>query len=204
MNVESQSNRNGWMKIVVIAIVIGIAVFQWYTESNTANPNATPDAPRVSTESTNADKGLPSGSTQSQAQNDQKSQPADDYLRPSGGKNLKSPSGLIYTNSRSGHRADHVLRHAHDIPDRPGPHGVFDANGDAVFELIDEAYQLVKTKSDQVKTKPSADGKTEYIIDMKRDIGFVGGQKGQRQNHPKLSKIKLVLGENRVITAYPF
>ena len=82
----------------------------------------------------------------------------------------------------------------------PGP----DADGDDVFRLVDEAYRLIQSKSPQVKTTPANDGKTEYLIDMKRKIGYLGGQTGNRKNHPSLYKVKLILAEDRVITAYPY
>lgn len=161
-----------WKAIAVIAVVIVVGGYQWYTESNSA------DKPIRET--------------------------AGSYLKPAGGENLKSPAGLIYTGGRSEHRSDHVLRHANDIPDRQGPHGVFDANGDDVFRLVDEAYALIKSNSPQVKTTPAEDGKTEYVIDMKRKIGYLGGQTGDRKNNPSLDKVKLILADDRVITAYPY
>lgn len=197
MNVESKPLKLDWKKIAVIAIVLGIAGYKWYTESGSTN--ASLGSGPSATDSTSGEVvNLPVG----ERVGNEKTPEA--YLKSVGGKNLKSPAGLIYTGSRSEHRADHVLRHAQDIPDRPGPHGVFHANDDDVFRLIDEAYELVKIRSGQVKTKPSDDDRTEYIIDMKREIGFKGGQEGQRKHHPKLFKIKLVLSENRVITAYPY
>jgi hypothetical protein len=39
---------------------------------------------------------------------------------------------------------------------------------------------------------------------MQREIGFKGGQEGNQKNHPKLYKIKLVLADDRVITAFPY
>ena len=130
------------------------------------------------------------------------------YLR-NGSRGAKiSPAGLTYTSSRSGeHRTEHVLRHASDQPNRAGNHGVFDADGDDVFRLIDEAYGLIKKNSKQVrKDKPRAgeEDKAAYEIDMKRRIGYRGGKSGNRAGKPALKKIKLVLADDRVITAYPY
>lgn len=171
-----------WKRIAIIGVVLAIAGYRWYSENRSAKP---------------AQGGAET------AQADQ-TRPDSDYLRFDGGKNLKSPGGLVYTSSRSGeHRTAHVLRHAADQPDRQGSHGVFDADGDDVFRLIDEAYELVKNKSRQVETSMS-DGKTELTIDMKRRIGYRGGQSGQRDGKPALQRIKLILYDNRVITAYPY
>ena len=70
--------------------------------------------------------------------------------------------------------------------------------------FLDEAYELIKNKSKQVKKSPGRNGKTEYVVDMKRKVGYLGGQTGGRKNNPPLYKIKLILGDNRVITAFPF
>ncbi len=114
-----------------------------------------------------------------------------------------SPAGLVYTSGRSGHRSKHVMRHASDEPDRPGPQGVFEAQGNNVFPLIDEAYEWIQSDSNRVKTIPEENGKTEHVIDMNRRIGYLGGETGARKNHPPLERLNLVLGDNRVITAYP-
>lgn len=128
------------------------------------------------------------------------------YLADGKNESKVSPEGLVYTASRSGeHRTEHVLRHAADQPNRAGSHGVFKVGSDDdVFRLIDEAYRLIKSNSKQVTKEKMEDGKTPYVVDMKRVIGFKGGQSGKRAGNPELRKIKLILAENRVITAYPY
>ena len=88
------------------------------------------------------------------------------------------------------------------MPERP-THGVFDAKGDDVFRLVDEAYKLVKSKSKQVKSENSK-GKMAHVIDMKRRIGFKGGQAGKRSNNKPLYKVKLILAGENIVTAYPY
>ncbi len=207
MNAQSKRLKLDWKTIAVIAIVLGVSGYQWYTGNSLTDSNERPDAGQLATESGNGLEGEAKNANQSPMGSARKSvdaAPAEAFLKSAGGKNLKSPAGLIYTAGRSEHRADHVLKHAADIPDRAGSHGVFNAQGDDVFRLLDQAYELVKAKSDRVKSKPSDDGRTEYIIDMQREIGFKGGQEGNQQNHPKLYKIKLVLADDRVITAFPY
>jgi hypothetical protein len=80
---------------------------------------------------------------------------------------------------------------------------VFDVQGNDVFRLIDEAYELIQSKSYRVQVIPEDDGEMEYVIEMNRRIGYLGGQVGARKNHPPLERLNLVLGDNRVITAYP-
>ena len=97
------------------------------------------------------------------------------YLRNGQGENLVSPAGWIYTRGKSGHRSKHVLRHERDEPEPDGPLGVFDVQGNDVFRLIDEAYELIQSKSYRVQVIPEDDGKMEYVIEMNRCIGYLGG-----------------------------
>lgn len=114
---------------------------------------------------------------------------------------FQSPAGLIYARTSNEHRLDHVLRHSKDMPER-AIHGVFDGDRDTILQLIDEAYQLTKTKSARVKTT-SQSGRTVHVINLKRKIGYVGGQTGKRKNYPECRYLQLVLDKQDVITAYP-
>jgi hypothetical protein len=179
-------------KLLSAIIIVLIIAYQWYAEpTSITDTGATPQPGVFST-------------TTSQTPDNATATLEGRYLRDGRGENLLSPAGLVYTSGRSGHRSKHVMRHASDEPDRPGPHGVFDAQGDDVFRLIDEAYELIQSGSNRVKTIPEENGKTEYIIKMNRRIGYLGGETGARKNHPSLDRLNLVLGENRVITAYPY
>ena len=115
-----------------------------------------------------------------------------------------SPAGLHYkgTDSEGLTRVEHMLRHTKDIPGRDGSHGVFDTQGDAVFALIDQAWE----KAQQVGMRPEAEGPTSTLkISMGRRVGFLGGQSGARKNHPALTKVFIVFrtGTREIITAYP-
>jgi hypothetical protein len=121
---------------------------------------------------------------------------------------MKSPEGLTYyVGDRGENRVDHVMRHAKDSPSRPS-HGVFNGSKNDILQTIDEAYALIKSNSRQVvKTTKDREIKTRvaYEVDMKRKIGYKGGKSGQRDGHPDLSTVKLILDKgNRVITAYPY
>lgn len=182
-------NGRRLLSAFIIALIIA---YQWYAEPTlTPETTATPQSGVITT-------------TRSQTPDNATATLESRYLRDGRGANLLSPAGLVYTSGRSGHRSKHVMRHASDEPDRPGAHGVFDAQGDDVFRLIDEAYELIQSGSNRVKTIPEENGKTEYVIDMKRRIGYLGGETGARKNHPPLERLNLVLGDNRVITAYPY
>ena len=125
-------------------------------------------------------------------------------LNEVGRDRYESPAGLLYTmGPRGEHRIEHVMRHATDQPNRPA-HGVFMGNGDqdAVLKIIDDAYELVKSKSPQAQYE-SSKGNDKYDVDMQRKVGFEGGKKGQRSNNRALNKVRMILDGNRVITAFP-
>ena len=99
-------------------------------------------------------------------------------------------------------RKAHVLRHARDIPDRDGPHGVFDGGDEVAFGWIDEAWKKIKTNRIRPQTD---DGRDVYTVSMGRRVGFLGGKTGAERNHPPLAKIFIVVrkGTSEVITAFP-
>ena len=128
----------------------------------------------------------------------------DFQLKEVGRDRYQTPAGLLYTmGPRGEHRIEHVMRHAKDQPNRPA-HGVFMGNGDqdTVLQIIDDAYELVKSKSRRAVHEPSK-GNDKYDVDMQRKIGFEGGTKGRRSNNRALNKVRMILDGNRVITAFP-
>lgn len=125
-------------------------------------------------------------------------------LKEVGRDRYQSPAGLLYTmGPRGEHRIEHVMRHAHDQPNRP-THGVFigDGDQDTVLKLVDDAYELVKSKSPRAQYE-SSKGNDKYDVDMQRKVGFEGGQKGKHSNNRSLNKVRMILDGNRVITAFP-
>ena len=115
----------------------------------------------------------------------------------------QSPAGLRYTrSSQHGHRLKHLLAHATDQPDRPGQHGVFDSD-DAVevVGLVDEAFRqalaVIATRVDFEAEQ------TVYTVNCGSRIGYLGGESGKRRGHPAASYLRLVIEENRLITAFP-
>jgi hypothetical protein len=121
-----------------------------------------------------------------------------------GDRVLRSTAGLLYTpGSQEGHRLRHVLRHDEDQPSRPGLHGVFDGDAEELLVVLDEAYLLVKAGGPQVKSRREGQ-RMVHEVDLRRRIGFVGGQQGRRQGNPPATHVRLVLEDDRVITAFPF
>lgn len=124
-------------------------------------------------------------------------------LVSSGGRVFQSPAGLRYTRgSQHGHRLKHLMAHTEDVPDRPGSHGVFDNDDPAeVVALVDEAYLQAQTGRD-TRTR-NEDERIVYDVNLRRRIGYIGGESGKRRNHPAATHLRLVVEGDRLITAFP-
>ncbi len=120
-------------------------------------------------------------------------------LKSIGRGKLESPAGLIYDQ----YRIDHVMEHTRDNTDKPS-HGVFDVSTqDEVLALIDEAFGLTRKRGPpQVITEDEGD-RTAFTVNLNRKIGRAGGQSGARRRNPPLQKVKIVVEDTRVITAFP-
>jgi hypothetical protein len=213
MNQPAADSSIDWKKVFLALLIIAILGYQWY--QNQANPVAIADRdPQLSEAS---DQTTPQTLPQTRSPAlpptlPQKSggdlsptgtRGRDVFLTSSGGRNLISPAGLIYTMGAGGeHRVDHVMRHSRDDKDRD-VHGVFDGDEEDILRLIDEAYQLVKSGSRRVTTDDSDDN-VVHTVAMERRIGYEGGQRGNRSRNRPLTRLRLVLRENRIITAYPY
>lgn len=125
-------------------------------------------------------------------------------LRELADDDFVSPAGLRYTRgSQEGHRLKHLARHLQDQPDRPGRHGVFQADMRQVLLWLDEAYQRGMQGKKGTK-KRQEDGRTIIEATFAKPLGFIGGRDGKRQGHPPSKRLRIVLDEDRVITAFPF
>lgn len=68
---------------------------------------------------------------------------------------------------------------------------------------MDEAWGIAKKGGDNVVKAVQKDGRTSYIIDMGRRIGYEGGGNG---SNTALSKIQIIIEkgtESDVVTGYP-
>jgi len=131
----------------------------------------------------------------------------DDYkyriLKPLGRDRYESPAGLIYApGSEEGHRLAHIARHLEDQPERPGSHGVFDGDMAAFLVAIDDAYKRARGHSKGTKSREE-DGMTVYEAPFDQAIGYLGGTEGARKKNPKLKKMRLVVRDRNLITAFP-
>lgn len=126
-----------------------------------------------------------------------------DVLTETGRDTYRSAAGLRYTRgSQHGTRLAHLMSHTRDESDRVGQHGVFDSDDPAtVVRLVDEAY-LKALAGEDSKSDREGD-QTVYMIDMKRRVGYVGGQSGNRRGKPSAHYIRLVVQGDRLITAFP-
>jgi hypothetical protein len=126
-----------------------------------------------------------------------------DVLTETGRDTYRSAAGLRYTRgSQHGTRLAHLMSHTRDESDRVGQHGVFDSDDPAtVVRLVDEAY--VKALAGEDSTSDREGDQTVYLIDMKRRVGYVGGQSGNRRGKPAAHYIRLVVQGDRLITAFP-
>lgn len=116
---------------------------------------------------------------------------------------FQSPAGLIYqTGSADGHRLQHVLQHARDDLDKP-VHGVFTGSREEILALLDEVWTLSQERGPPFVEQTTQGRRLIVTANLEREIGYVGGQSGKRQGNPLCRKVRLVLEETRVITAYP-
>ncbi|MGI9429318.1 MAG: hypothetical protein ACR2NM_11715 [Bythopirellula sp.] len=115
----------------------------------------------------------------------------------------QSAAGLRYTRgSQHGHRLKHLMAHTKDLPDRPGQHGVFDSDQPAdVVALVDEAYLQAQSGRD-TRTRNEGE-RIVYDVNLRRRIGYIGGESGNRRNRPAAKHLRLVVEGDRLITAFP-
>ena len=126
-----------------------------------------------------------------------------EILNSTSRKVYHSPAGLRYTGgSQHGHRVRHLMSHAKDVPERPGPHGVFDSNQPTeIVALVDEAYLQAQSGRD-TRTRNEGE-RIVYDVNLRRRIGYIGGKSGNRRNRPAAKHLRLVVEGDRLITAFP-
>jgi len=188
MNIQAKSKKVNYKQWVIIGLVALAAIYHFSRPTlervlNTQLPSLNQNDGERSNNGEDAAKAVR------------------EWLTSVGSKRYKSPAGLVYTPSRREHRIEHVLLHCKDNPSKHA-HGIFTADGVEVFKLIDEAYELAKSNSNRVKKEKSR-GNQNYIVAMNRKVGYDGGAKGKRNGGRELKRLKLVLDDDRVITAFP-
>ncbi len=124
-------------------------------------------------------------------------------LKSIGRDRYESPAGLIYApGSEEGHRLAHIARHLEDQPSRPGSHGVFDGDMASFLIAIDDAYKRARGHAKGTKSRVE-DGMTVIEAPFDQAIGYLGGSEGARKKNPKLKKMRLVVRDRNLITAFP-
>jgi hypothetical protein len=126
-----------------------------------------------------------------------------EFLKSIGRNRFQSPAGLVYgPGSEEGHRLKHIERHLEDIPNREGSHGVFDGTMDDFLAAIDDTVTRAK-RGDKGTSQREDEGAMIYEASFPKPIGFLGGQSGNRKKNPKLKKMRVVVRDPNVITAFP-
>lgn len=170
------------------------------TSKPTGNPN------REGTSGNQSTTTKPSGSSTSSGKTDTetgKPQAPLGKLTEVGPKVFETTAGLRYgPGSVDGHRLLHIMEHAKDRPDKP-VHGVFEGDEYTIRAMIDEAYLIAELRGPPQAKKEVEGERTIWKVDMKRKIGYLGGETGKRKGKPALTGIQLVLEGANVITAYP-
>ena len=212
MNIRAKERKPNYRQIIVIGLVVLAGIYhfsrptleKWF---NTSLPSITQDDNRRANNDRDSDYSydakLPEAKSSGEKAASNNSNPgkaARNWLQDIGGNKFKSPAGLIYTGGRE-HRVDHVLLHCKDDPSKP-THGVFVGDAVEVMQMVDEAYELAKSGSNKSESKRSGD-KMTHTVSMGRVVGHTGGKKAKRQGRKELRRVKLVLADNRVITAFP-
>jgi hypothetical protein len=180
---------------------------------STAPEQKSPEKPKASSDPNNpppskskaSSNGTESSKTSGSATKSKSpSQSVEDYLKEVGKNRFESPAGLIYKpGSEEGHRLKHIERHLKDIPDRPGSHGVFDGSMVEFLIAIDDAVTRAKRKLKGTSMEED-DGAMVYEASFDKPIGFLGGETGKRKKNPKVKKMRVVIQDDAVITAFPF
>ncbi len=163
--------------------------------------------PKVTESKVTETKSTESKSTPSSRSTAGPKQADEDYkfriLKSIGRDRYESPAGLIYApGSEEGHRLAHIARHLEDQPNRPGSHGVFDGDMASFLIAIDDAYKRARGHAKGTKSRVE-DGMTVIEAPFDQTIGYLGGSEGARKKNPKLKKMRLVVRDRNLITAFP-
>lgn len=125
------------------------------------------------------------------------------FLESLGGERYRSPAGLMYgPGSEEGHRLAHLERHLRDAPKRVGSHGVFEGDMKAFLEAIDETYKRARGHAKGSRSRRE-ENEMVYEALFEKPIGYLGGMQGGERNNPKLLRMRVVVRDGNVITAFP-
>lgn len=195
MNDASSGKKNTTPFVVYLPLIVLAIVWFQKQKDEEQRPDPAP-APSQVTEG-QAEQQIPS------VNEPIPSSETEDYLTETSPDVLVSPAGLVYrSGSAHGHRLKHVIQHAQEDLSKP-IHGVFIGSQTDILRLIDEAYELSQQRGPPDVEQKQERGRTVITVNLKRKIGYTGGEAGQRDDQPPCRKLKLVLEDKNVITAYP-
>ncbi len=190
--------------ILIVIVLVVIAILNQPADEEV-------DKPLSETSSATPEVTLPEGEPEGEDEKVTSSRPQElpsstqsrDFLVETSKDVFESPAGLIYrSGSADGHRLAHLMKHAQDNPGKP-VHGVFVGKQNEILALLDEVWTLSQERGPPTVKTENQRGRTVITADLKRKVGYVGGQSGKRKGHPACKKVRLVLENKNVITAYP-
>lgn len=171
--------------------------------ANNARTTAAPNAGNTSTANSTKDGKSGSSSQATDTRSTDTETPPLGKLTEISPKVFETTAGLRYgPGSVDKHRLLHLMQHAKDRPDKP-VHGVFEGDEYQVRALVDEAYLIADLRGPPQAKKSVEGNRTIWKVDMKKRVGYLGGEVGKRKNNPALTGVQLVLEGQNVITAYP-
>ncbi|MCU0707111.1 MAG: hypothetical protein MUF23_02355 [Pirellula sp.] len=125
------------------------------------------------------------------------------FLKELGRDRYESPAGLVYSRgSEEGHRLAHLERHLRNDPDRVGPHGVFEGSMAEFLRAIDDTYRRARGHAKGTRTR-NEEAETVYEAPFDKTIGYLGGSVGRERGNPPLKRMRVVVRDKNVITAFP-
>ena len=72
----------------------------------------------------------------------------------------------------------------------------------AFLIAIDDAYKRARGHAKGTKQREE-EGAIVYEAPFDRAIGFMGGSEGKRRGNPKLKRLRIVVRDRNLITAFP-
>ena len=194
MTTNQLAKKSPFAFFVVVMIAAAVAIMN-ASQEQPAEPSQEHAIPASNAEPTSTPVSVDVPSPQ---QNESKSE-AKSFLTETRRDVFESPAGLTYkSGSADGHRLDH-LKDDHSKP----VHGVFNGSREDVLALLDEVWQISKTRGPPDVHIEQQRGRTVISVNLNRNVGYVGGESGKRKQNPPCTKVRLVVEDRDVITAYP-
>lgn len=183
-------SRRTWSFVISVIVIVALMLAVLLDGTNPGGPRASPQV--AITPSRSLEGGVPEAGACEEPEGPLERVAEDSYVTD-GGLSYPPDPGRFES------RADHVLAHTVDDLSRP-LHGVFDVGADAcdVFDLLDDVSAEIRDGA------AAGCGDGCYDVDMRRDVGTIGGTQGAVAGNPHTTWVRIVVAHgDDVITAYP-